>query len=171
MSELCWYFAYGSNLHPGRLLERVPSARAVGASILPGHELRFGKRGRDGSGKCTVIAAGSASALVHGALFEMPCAERPDLDAAEGPDYQRKQALFELAGETFEGFYYEALEHAVDHKLEPFDWYRELVLRGARYHNFPATYVERLARISCRPDPDPERAAAMLRLLVQLSGI
>lgn len=169
MSQYCWYFAYGSNLHPGRLLERVPSAQVAGASVLSGHEVRFGKRGLDGSGKCTVRAVASPAALVHGILYAMRRSERAALDAVEGPDYQRLQTTFRLGFETVEGFYYEARDYAFHNDLEPFDWYRELVVCGARFHNFPATYIENLAAVRSRPDPDPERAAAMLALLARLS--
>ena len=52
MSATLLYFAYGSNLHPERLRERVPSAESLGVARLEAHVLRFHKRGRDGSGKC-----------------------------------------------------------------------------------------------------------------------
>ena len=35
------YAAYGSNLHPVRLRERVPSAELLGTGVLEGRELRF----------------------------------------------------------------------------------------------------------------------------------
>lgn len=171
MSELRLYFAYGSNLHPERLRCRVPSARVVGLSVLAGHELRFGKRGLDGSGKCTVCATSASGAQVLGALFEMRAAEQPLLDAVEGPDYEPRLARFSLQNSCVEGFYYEARDHAVDNKLVPFDWYRDLVVAGARYHGFPAAYVQALAAVRCAGDPDQERAAEMRALLGRLSGV
>jgi gamma-glutamylcyclotransferase len=47
-----YYFAYGSNMSLSRLRERVPSAEAVGCFSLNGHDLRFHKLSKDGSGKC-----------------------------------------------------------------------------------------------------------------------
>ena len=45
-------FAYGSNMPSARLRGRCPSARAIGIAELRGHELRWHKRSKDGSGKC-----------------------------------------------------------------------------------------------------------------------
>lgn len=170
MSEFCFYFAYGSNLHPERLRRRVPSARVLGVTLLAGHEVHFGKRGGDGSGKCTVRATRGDEAQVPGALFSMRPAGQAQLDAAEGPDYERKSALFELGEERLTGFYYQAKVHALDESLEPFDWYRDLVVAGARFHDFPRAYVEALQRVRCRKDHDAARAAEMIALIQQLSG-
>lgn len=169
MSGHCFYFAYGSNLHPLRLQARVPSARVRGLTVLAGHALHFGKRGLDGSGKCTVKSVAGANAAVHGVLFELRTAERPALDAAEGPDYARRSALFRLGEQSLSGFYYEARNHALDNDLLPFDWYRELVVRGARFHGFPDSYVGGLAQVRCRPDPDARRVARMQALLERMS--
>lgn len=50
------YLAYGSNLHPIRMTERVPSARVLGAIELPDHLLAFNKRSTDGSSKCLLYS-------------------------------------------------------------------------------------------------------------------
>jgi hypothetical protein len=50
------YFAYGSNMETARLRERMPSAKPLGVAKLSGHELRFHKRSKDGSGKCNAFA-------------------------------------------------------------------------------------------------------------------
>jgi hypothetical protein len=63
------YFAYGSNLHPVRLIERVPSANLVGVIGLSKHRLAFQKRSKDGSSKCNLFQTGSASDLVYGAIY------------------------------------------------------------------------------------------------------
>ena len=52
------YFAYGSNLCFPRLRARVPGVRALGPALLRGHELRWHKRGTDGSGKCSIVKVG-----------------------------------------------------------------------------------------------------------------
>jgi hypothetical protein len=166
----CFYFAYGSNLHPVRLQERVPSARLVGTGVLPGHDVLFGKRGMDGSGKCSVARGVGSDDGVHGALFEMLRHERGVLDAAEGPDYARKHAAFALNGVTVNAFYYEAKVLHVGEFLPPFYWYRELVLAGARFNALPDAYVRGLAAAECMPDPDEVRARRMDALLTRLSA-
>ncbi len=167
----CCYFAYGSNLHPLRLQERVPSARLLGTTVLPGHEVVFGKRGMDGSGKCSVRRSADDGEQVHGALFKMLLRERDGLDAAEGPDYARKQALFTTEGVAIEAFYYEAKVLNAGEFLAPFDWYRELVVAGARFHALPEDYVRELAVAEAVADPDKVRARTMVELLARLSGV
>ena len=81
------YFAYGSNLCLPRLRARVPGVRALGPALLRGHELRWHKRGTDGSGKCSIVKVGG-DAIVHGALFAIPETEEAALDRAEGSGYK-----------------------------------------------------------------------------------
>ena len=50
------YFAYGSNMSSRRLRERMPGARAESRAILPCHRLAWHKIGKDGSGKCDIVA-------------------------------------------------------------------------------------------------------------------
>lgn len=168
-AKRCIYFAYGSNLHPLRLQERVPSARVIGVSSLERHLVVYGKRGLDGSGKCTVTPECGIRGRVHGVLFEMAITERRALDAAEGPAYERKVATFHLGGGRLQGFYYEARSLVEDEFLAPFDWYRDLVVAGARFHTLPERHVADLAAVTCQPDPDTIRSARMRALLARMS--
>lgn len=166
----CIYFAYGSNLHPLRLQARVPSARLLGVSCLPSHQMVFGKRGMDGSGKCTTMPGKTVKDTVPGALFALRRDEINHLDAAEGPAYLRKTAFFALDGSRFSGFYYEAREYSLGSELRPFDWYRDLVVAGARFHALPEHYVSALARVPTRQDANQERVARIQSLLARMSG-
>jgi hypothetical protein len=47
---------------------------------------------------------------------------------------------------------------AVDHTLRPLDWYKEYVIRGARFHDFPADYIARLENVAAETDTDTARA-------------
>nr|MDQ2697092.1 gamma-glutamylcyclotransferase [Pseudomonadota bacterium] len=84
MEPLLKYFAYGSNLHPLRLRERVPSATVLGVAELAGWRLRFHKRGQDRSGKCNIIPTGRSGDRVIGVIYAMAAADKDKLDAAEG---------------------------------------------------------------------------------------
>lgn len=167
----CIYFAYGSNLHPFRLQERVPSARLLGVSRLPDHKLIYGKRGIDGSGKCTTTSGRSVTDCVIGALFALRDDELGALDAAEGPAYGRKTTVFSLGGSDLVGFYYEAHDYSLDNDLLPFDWYRNLVVVGARYHKLPAAYVATLKNVPTQRDSNQDREAQMQALLLRMSCI
>lgn len=160
------YLAYGSNLHPLRLRERVPSARLLGTVVLSGYRLRFCKRSVDGSTKCTVERRGPGQ-QVHGAVFCISANERAPLDRAEGlgAGYEERREWVELGGERVEVFFYVAMTAYVDDSLHPYHWYKQLVLAGARYHGFPADYIAALDRQPSVDDPDPARRAGNERIV------
>ena len=156
------YFAYGSNMHLERLRLRVPSRRVLGVARLDGHRLEFCKRGRDGSAKCSILDTGVSADVVHGVLFEIAAAERVDLDAAEGlgAGYDLREVRVVRGGEACTAFTYGAGREYVEAGLSPFDWYKALVLTGARQHGLPDRYVRTIEAVAAIPDPDASRAAA-----------
>jgi gamma-glutamylcyclotransferase len=155
------YFAYGSNLHPVRLGARVPSAELLGVAELPGHELRFCKRSVDASAKCTV-SPGRESQQVFGAVFRIGEREKVLLDRAEGlgSGYSEASERLAVAGRPLDVFYYVAEVAYVDPDLQPYHWYKQLVLAGARYHGFPDRYVAWIESVESMDDPDAARRAA-----------
>ena len=165
------YFAYGSNLLTRRLTDplRAPSAVALGVALAPGFVMRFHKIGTDGSGKCALIATGDDADVVYGVLFEFASADLPGLDREEGVHlggYARCSIRPRLADGTAVGaMTYIAGERFIDAACVPFDWYRDLVVAGAREHGLPPQYVEELAQTPAVPDPDAARAARARRLL------
>lgn len=78
------YFAYGSNLHPVRLMKRVPSAELVGVIKHSCHRLSFHKKSNDGSGKCNMLETGADSDHVYGAIYKLKPEHKKDLDKYEG---------------------------------------------------------------------------------------
>lgn len=48
-------------------------------------------------------------------------------------------------------------ESLVDDALQPYIWYRELVLAGAREHNLPVEYVREIQNVPAVTDPDKHR--------------
>lgn len=151
------YFAYGSNLHLARMRARVPSARVVAVGRLPGFRLAFRKAGRDGSAKCDIQPAPGAT--VWGALYRFAAADQPALDAAEGPGYYTDRVTVATEAGPVEAFTYRARDDWISDTAAPYDWYRDLVLVGARAHEIPGMYVDAIAGIDAIPDPDPDRAA------------
>jgi hypothetical protein len=161
------YAAYGSNLHPLRLGLRTPSAALLGTDVLEGHALAFVKRGRDGSGKCTIARA--AGAQVYLAVFEIDDAERGRLDAFEGRGRGYEVETLELPRlgrcET-----YVAQPAHLDPALQPFTWYRELVLVGGEAHGFPGAYLERIAAVAAREDRDRARHEEHMTIVRRARG-
>jgi gamma-glutamylcyclotransferase (GGCT)/AIG2-like uncharacterized protein YtfP len=164
------YFAYGSNLHAERLRRRVPSRLRVAVGRLDGYGLAFDKRGRDGSGKCTLTPGGAG---VWGLVYRMDPAEQGRLDAAEGlgAGYERCRLEVTTLDGTRTVQSYIAPRHHRAGELAAFDWYLDLVLAGARAAPLPPDYCARLACTPTRPDPDRARVEAHRALLgVTASG-
>jgi hypothetical protein len=152
------YFAYGSNMSTRRLRARIRSASFLSTALLPGHQMRFHKVGRDGSAKCDAYATGDADHRLIGVLFSIDAAERPVLDRHEGcgNGYERKRVVLELPdGSTAEAFTYYATRIAPD--LKPFGWYREHVLRGAREQGLALEHIRTIEQVDVVDDPDRDR--------------
>ena len=161
------YFAYGSNLHPARLRGRVPSAEFVEVAVLPDRVLRFCKRSEDGSAKCTLIPA--LGSRTFGAVYRLDASDKPLLDEVEGlgRGYDEYWQGLPLSDGVVRTFHYFAADDHVDHSLQPYHWYKQLVLVGARHHGLPVDHVSAIERVASIEDPDPERRRrneAVLRL-------
>jgi gamma-glutamylcyclotransferase (GGCT)/AIG2-like uncharacterized protein YtfP len=150
LSEPPLYFAYGSNLRLERMFARVTSARAVGTGWVDGQRLSFGKRGRDGSGKATLVA--DPGARVWGALYAIDRAHWSRLDGFE-PGYARvaldvttRRRKCVTAGA------YVARVTASDRL--PFAWYKRLIVDGAREHGLPTAYIDALRGLPEQRDPE-----------------
>ena len=165
MSTRLNYFAYGSNMLTARLRERVASARPLGVARLRGHVLVWNKRGRDGSGKCSVIASGRDEDLVWGVLFELEDREKSALDRVEGLGCGYDEGTVEVMcnGVTVQALTYLATD--TDDSLRPYDWYKELVVAGAREHRLTHEYIALLESAESIPDSDRERARSNQHLL------
>ena len=158
------YFAYGSNMLTERLRARCPSTRARGIAVAAGYRLEFFKRGKDKSGKATLVKLAQPGQQVFGVLFEIGIGGRPALDKAEGkgsgydriddftvnmlPDGTQAQVTTYLASCS-----------AIDDRLKPFDWYHDLLIAGAEQHKLPEEYVVKLREYATIPDPHPNRNA------------
>jgi len=164
------YFAYGSNLLFERLRERVPSTKIVGMGFINRFVLQFYKRSIDGSGKCTIIPTSNEQDRVYGMITVMDEADKPRLDRAEGLGHGYYQHRIEVKTPhgTESAFTYVA-EH-VDETLQPYTWYRDLVVAGAVQNNFPEGYVARLERIEADVDSNQGRELKNRQILNKQSS-
>ena len=143
------YFAYGSSLDLARMRARVPAVGLIGPALLQGVRLTFDKRGGDGSGKANL--AEDAASHVWGVLYALEWAHLPILDAFE-PDYERVRVSVEREGARLTAETYVSTLCAP--ALAVTNWYKELVVEGARAHGLPDAYVAQLRRLPARDDPD-----------------
>jgi gamma-glutamylcyclotransferase len=158
-------FSYGSNMLAARLLGRAPSAVIFGTGFLKNHALRWHKVARDDSGKCDAAFTGDAADVVWGVLASISVADKIKLDMIEGLGAGYDQAVgdIETASGIIQAQFYTAT--AIDGVVTPYDWYKALVIAGAREHGLPADYIAALAAAPAKPDPDKIRAARNLAAL------
>ena len=158
-------FAYGSNMLTVRLRERCPSVLPLGIAELPGFDLLWHKKSRDGSGKCDIVKTDQPGVSVFGVLFEIARTEKAELDKAEGlgSGYDETQIQVWLGSDRSTVNAYVAT--ATDLALKPYTWYRALTVAGAKEHGLPADYVARLEAVPADQDPVQERHDKYMSLI------
>lgn len=152
------YFAYGSNMSISRLKHRTPSARRLGYHILWRHILRFHKSSQDGSGKCDAYFTGNDDDCVFGVLFEIEAIEKPALDTVEGLGYgyqEKTVTLLSPDGDKVEAMTYYAIN--IDSSLNPYSWYLNHVLVGAKESELPEKYIAKIEAVKSIQDQDKNR--------------
>ena len=127
--------------------ERVPSSAIVGVARLERYRLTWDKPGADGSGKANI--APCPESVVWGVVYGLEPGEWLRLDACE-PGYARTSIEVTLADEIVSCVTYRA--SGTSATALPFEWYRSLVIEGARHHGLPETYVRGLETIPIQPD-------------------
>jgi gamma-glutamylcyclotransferase len=166
------YFAYGSNLHPLRLTERVASADLITMAEYSGHLLCFNKRSEDGSSKCNMQKTDFETDRVHGAIYKLSAEQKPVLDRFEGvgKGYQDHQITLKHHGKEYHCFTYLAQpSHTVDN-LKPYHWYKQLVLLGAQYLDFPENYLSAIEAVDSMDDSDLKRRQTMQNLIERINN-
>jgi hypothetical protein len=154
------YFAYGSNMSFARLTRRVPSAVRIGACTLRQHDLRFHKKGTDGSGKCDAFHTDDPNHFIVGSLYDINRDEKRSLDLVEGLGVgyaEKRVSLITESGETIEALTYYAT--MIDGSLRPYSWYLQHVLIGAVESGCPPDYVARISGIQAIEDTHRQRDA------------
>ena len=159
VEEAVTFFAYGSNMLTARMAERVASARVTGTALLERFALRWTKPSQDGSGKCSIEDTGRRDDSVWGVLYELNAADKKKLDEFEGVGrgYEERRVTVLSNGQSREVVAYYAT--TVDPNIRPYDWYRELVIAGAREHKLPLEYIRDLEAVDVAIDSNAERAA------------
>lgn len=165
MNDRILYFAYGSNMSIERLSARVRSAELICVAALAGHQLRFHKPSKDGSGKCDAAHTGSPEDSVFGVLYSIQINQLAELDGFEGCGYgyeRQSVAVHSGSNETFKAETYIATH--IDSRLRPLDWYKEHVLRGAKAARLPSGYIALIESVVADVDSNVERRARELAI-------
>ncbi|MEH6712633.1 MAG: gamma-glutamylcyclotransferase family protein, partial [Paraglaciecola polaris] len=81
-------------MHPYRLCARVPTANLIGISHIDGYGLRFNKRGKDGSAKCSIEVAAEKTCV---AVYSINTDDTAVLDLIEGLGRGYHRAIVEVS--------------------------------------------------------------------------
>lgn len=172
MNRYLNYFAYGSNMHPVRLRQRVESCAAIDVVELKKHIIRFHKRSPDGSGKCNIFYTGRNTDRVYGVVYLITADDKRLLDQAEavGDGYDVRAVRVKGNNAEHSAFAYFADPEYIDDSLQPYTWYKALVLTGARAHRLPNPYIEHIENHEAIEDLDEERAEHHHRIITELTN-
>lgn len=133
---------------------------------MPGWTLRFHKRGfLDHSGKCNIVR-GNGRLFV--AVYEISTSEKTVLDRIEGVGKGYHAVEIDVPDFGDCHTYLAAGSH-IDDGLQPFTWYRALVLAGCEYLDFPAEYAEAIRAVDATVDPDTGRHDEHMSLVDRLT--
>jgi gamma-glutamylcyclotransferase len=152
------YFAYGSNLCERRFLDRIKAARFLRVGKVAGYRVVFHKRGNDGSGKATFIAAEAQA--VSGALYEIDAVGFRRLRTAEGwpKHYVEQPVNVETSVGVMLAITYIAAEEFYDPAQIPYRWYLDLIRFGGRKLGLTPDFLESLDGIPVKNDHDHKRS-------------
>ena len=162
------YFAYGSNLATHRLLERIPEAQVHKVAVLKGHQLCFHKNDSGQSGKCDIKMTENHNDIVYGVIYLISQDGQKTLDYYEGHGFGYLSKTIEITtldGDRLDALTYYAID--IDEVQQPYHWYKEHVLRGAREHDFPAHYIEQIEQQASIDDVDVERVRRELAIYTE----
>lgn len=150
-----------------RIELRLGSCELLGVASLRGYALRFHKIGRDGSGKCDAYHTGDSNDSLYGVVYALSENQRDLLDELEGPGYASREVTVRMRAGMSTAYTYVAKSEHLEPELRPFEWYKSIVVAGARAHALPPGYQERLMAVAAIPDPDAERHALHQAILDQ----
>ena len=142
-------FAYGSNMCTQRMRGRISSAEPLGSAKLPNRRLVCNKKSDDCSGKANLVD--SDGNTVWGVLYEIDSTQLKKLDDCE-KGY--KNICLDVLTEhdlVVSAHVYISCKLTADPR--PYNWYKELMVKGAIEHQLPPYYIELLKQIESKPDP------------------
>ena len=161
MQSSAFYFAYGSNLFPKRLEQRIGYCRILGVARLNAFQLLFHKQGKDGSAKCDAHKTGNDQQQIYGVVYALSGDQLTILNEIEGLGFgyelETVSVAFIHSSESASAKIYLAQSDYINTGLLPYSWYRDFVLYGARFHGLPDAYISRLQQTKVISDPDEQR--------------
>jgi len=150
------YFAYGSNMKSDRFLARIPSAKIVGPACVRNKRVVTNKKSKDGSAKANLVDHEGFE--TWGVLYQISDSDLEKLDRIERGYIRTYLTAWTSKGNPVEVVTYTSQELA-DNAIA-FDWYKKLILDGAKEHGLPDNYQIYLQSLPSRPDPTKKRSSS-----------
>lgn len=139
MDELCWYFAYGSNLDPQQLRERIGEWNNSIRSVLSGHRLIFNVKSKRWNGyTANIISTENSSDRVYGVKFRITKQQLEKLTQWEGvePTYLSEVEAYSYMFSTSRS------------GMKPSADYLDTVIRGLIFHDYGNDVITEVRRIA-----------------------
>lgn len=162
------YFAYDDKMLTPIFREILPDVRCIGIGQIKGYNLFFHNRDKtDRSGKCNLIKTKGSAQVICGVIYEVLPREKHLLDRAQRLGYGNQETtvkVMPLSSESetletpFYAFTYVAHKDSIFDGLEPFTWYKDLVIGGAKEHCLPDIYINYLQAVEAAVDSNTKRA-------------
>jgi gamma-glutamylcyclotransferase (GGCT)/AIG2-like uncharacterized protein YtfP len=147
------YFAYGSNMDPRHMAERVPGARKVGPGRLDGFRLEFNVYSTEWNGGAANLELDRDS-RVWGVIWEVPEEQAGGLDAFQGHPtfFRREDVVVEgPSGPTIAWTY--RVAHQQGSYVRPTDAYLRLIYSAIRVQGLPPEAMDLVDRAARPPKP------------------
>jgi len=90
------------------------------------------------------------------AIYQIDDADKSKLDAVEGVGNGYDDGTISVA-EFGKCFTYFATKSHMDDTLQPYDWYKQIVLLGCKKLRLPSDYISEIDAIVATQDPCPSR--------------
>jgi Gamma-glutamyl cyclotransferase, AIG2-like len=147
------YFAYGANMDPRHMHERVPGALAIGPGRLDGFGLAFNVYSTEWEGGAANLELDPAE-HVWGVQWEVPEEELSGLDAFQGHPtfFRREEIVVHVGGEQEEAFTFR-VAHQENAFVRPTDEYVHRLYSAIRTQGLPPEALEIVERAARPPRP------------------
>lgn len=133
-----YYFAYGSNMDPERLIKRIKKYHKAFLVTLSDYKFIYNKKSIDGTAKANIMP--NEGTVVHGVCFEIDDDDFSVLQRNEG-GYNRENILVTINENRKNTKAVTYISYQIDDKLIPSDEYKDLILKAASHWSLEKPYV------------------------------
>ncbi len=147
------YFAYGANMDPRHMRERVPGASVVGPARLDGYRLEFNVYSGEWDGGAANLEP-DANGHVWGVLWDVPDDQLSGLDGYEGHPvfFRREEVTVQGPTEPVQAWTFR-VAHQDRSYVRPTDAYVQLLQSAIRVQGLPPEALDIVDRSARPPRP------------------